>query len=352
MPPPNLPGPCFEPAEREAWGRDLPEAIRQACLALVAARWPNWKAVRRSRNAGQVLGECRRFWHWQMERRPIEQVCQLSRRDLEAYQQQHLELGRAPGTINATLDEIMALLKTAAEHGQPVEAAVFRLRPLPRAESLPRHLGLAECQHLEHALRAGLSTAAPQRRLELACWFVLAHTGLRAGECLDLLGRDLELGAGRLMVRGGKGQKDRVVYLSPTARRAVSDYLAGQPVAADGPLLHRGDGRRLTYAWLYAHIRQLAAQAGVAEVSPHRLRHSLATQLLNVGMDITRIQKLLGHKFLNTTQLYARVQDTTLERDYQQAMQHLERQAMPLSSQPEPVADWPAQREVPVDNSL
>ena len=72
----------------------------------------------------------------------------------------------------------------------------------------------------------------------------------------------------------------------------------------------------------------------------HRLRHTLATRLLNAGMEITRIQKLLGHDNLNTTMIYAQVLDKTLEADYRQAMQKIEHQQLSLSTTPEVVTNW------------
>jgi site-specific recombinase XerD len=94
----------------------------------------------------------------------------------------------------------------------------------------------------------------------------------------------------------------------------------------------RPDGRPLTSTWLYRCIVALGLAAGQIKVSPHRLRHTLATRLLNTGMDITRIQKLLGHDHLNTTMIYARVLDRTLQTDYQQAMVKIEAQL---------VSNWP-----------
>lgn len=346
------PAPAFDPRDWERWAPELPAAIRQACLDLVHSRWPTWKAQRRAFNARHTLGECGRFWTWQLAHRPVQAVSELRRADVQAYRTARLAAGRKTSTINATLDHIQALLKAAAEREQPVAANLLRLRPLPRPESLPRALSPADSQRLEALLRARLEDPQPERRLELACWFILAHTGLRASECLDLLGGDLDLASGRLWVRQGKGQKDRVVYLSATASQALQHYLAGQPLAPGAALLHQPDGRRVTYAWLYTHLGRLGAAAGVEHVTPHRLRHTLATQLLNAGMDITRIQKLLGHAFLNTTQIYARVQDATLEADYRRAMQQIERQHMPLSSTAELAPDWPATQKVPLDNSV
>ena len=77
------------------------------------------------------------------------------------------------------------------------------------------------------------------------------------------------------------------------------------------------------------------------KVSPHRLRHTLATRLLNAGMAITGVQKLLGHEYLSTTQIYARVYDSTVEADYRQAMAKVEHLHLPLSDTPLPVDNWP-----------
>jgi integrase len=88
---------------------------------------------------------------------------------------------------------------------------------------------------------------------------------------------------------------------------------------------------------------------------------NIATRLLNAGMDITRIQKLLGHEQISTTLIYARVHDATVEADYRHAMRQIERQQLPLSNTPVPVPDWPiaatAERveifeELPLDNAV
>ena len=116
--------------------------------------------------------------------------------------------------------------------------------------------------------------------------------------------------------------------------------------------------RPISYMWLYEHILALANEVGIPKVTPHRLRHTLATRLLNSGMEITRIQKLLGHEHVNTTLIYARVHDQTVETDYRRAMQQIERQQMPLSNTPIPADDWlkksnvNVQTQITLDNSV
>ena len=142
------------------------------------------------------------------------------------------------------------------------------------------------------------------------------------------------------MVRNGKGQRDRVVYLSDTACLALQLYLGSSIRPPQAALFTFADGQPISYIWLYEHIIALAQDAGIPHVTPHRLRHTLATRLLNAGMDITRIQKLLGHEQVNTTMIYARVHDHTVESDYRQAMTQIERQQLPLSNIPFLAEDW------------
>jgi len=320
--PPALP-------DLQAWAPDLPPALRQASLELLQRRLPGWKAQRRRQHSQRLLNALHGFWQWQLKQRPISEPGQLTLADLRAYQQQRTQKGKAPTTINRTLDSIMAILHHLAEQQQPVQPSVFRLKPLARPVCVPRHLSEADASKLESFVAQRLASSDPFIRLENVLFFLLAHTGLRASECLDLQLQDLDLAAGRLLVRLGKGQRDRVVYLSDTLQRALTLYLAHSPVQPTSALWLQPDGRPLTSSWLYRHIVALGLTAGQIKVSPHRLRHTLATRLLNCGLDITRIQKLLGHDQLNTTMIYARVLDKTLQTDFQQAMAKIEAQLVP-----------------------
>jgi integrase/recombinase XerC len=348
-PPQSLPpaaplAPIQERSDREpdweAWDTDLPAAIREATLAFVKRRQSNWKVHKRGKQAKKTLGEFHRFWTRQMKLRPIQQPGELTLQDLYAFQTLRSMEQTAACTADLAISLVVDLLRELAEQGVAVNKAVFRFKPRPRPESLPRHLSETEAQHLEQAMLERLKNPDRLARLENACYFVLAHTGLRAGECLDLCMQDLDLPAKRLMVREGKGQRDRAVYLSDTACHALHLYLGSSTRPAQAALFTFPNGRPISYMWLYAHILALAQEAGIPAVTPHRLRHTLATRLLNSGMEITRIQKLLGHEQVNTTMIYARVHDQTVETDYRRAMLQIERQQMPLSNLPIPADNW------------
>lgn len=331
--PPPLP-------EWTIWGTHLPSDVRTASLDFVRSRLAHWKPQRQRHRSLQVLGELRRFWDWLATHRPGYSLAQVQLRDLHTYRSERMASGCAARTADVTLSYVVAVLRDQADRGQAVDASVFRLRPLPRPATLPRHLSESERQQLELTMRQRLASATPTQHLEYACFFVLAHSGLRASECVDLQFQDCDLPGRRLLIRQGKGLRDRIVYLSDTACVAIQHYLAGWARLPSAPLFTHPNGQPISYPWLWATITRLGDAAGVSGVTPHRLRHTLATHLLNVGMDVTQIQKLLGHQHLDTTMIYARVSDTTLEAQFRRVMAEIECQQPPLSNTPVAV-DWP-----------
>jgi integrase/recombinase XerD len=115
----------------------------------------------------------------------------------------------------------------------------------------------------------------------------------------------MDLAAEREIVRGSKPGHDRVVFLTPALIAALHRYLEKRPMQLDEErvfVLHR---RSPTLRSIWQRLRKYGKEAGV-DVSPHKLRHTLATRLLNQCMPIHSLQKLLGHEHINATQIYAR----------------------------------------------
>jgi site-specific recombinase XerD len=137
---------------------------------------------------------------------------------------------------------------------------------------------------------------------------------------VDLRQDDLDLTGARLRIRQPKGRRDRIVYLSPLAVQALQRYQRLWLRQPHQPLFWRSATQPVKYRWLQYRLHRLGQAAGVEHLSPHRLRHTFATRLINQGVPITTIQKLLGHRHLSSTQRYAQVAETTVERDYRQAM--------------------------------
>jgi site-specific recombinase XerD len=188
-------------------------------------------------------------------------------------------------------------------YGAPVVAA--RIPRPKRHRSLPEVLSKEEVAAFLRALRH------PKDR---ALVMLIYSSGLRVSEAVRLRPGDLDVARGLLRVRHGKGGKDRYTLLSPRAIEAVRTYTeAFQPEEWLFPGA-RPD-RHYSTRSIQRVIAMCARKAGLArKVTPHTLRHSFATHLLEAGTDLRYIQELLGHRSSRTTQIYTHVASTHLAR--------------------------------------
>jgi len=317
----------------ETWGTDLPAWVRDACLDYLRHRQKDWKPSRRLRNSARLLGALARFWRWQLARRPLTAWSDLTRADVQAYIDARLAQDCAPTTITNEVFPALGILRLRQERGDPIPDSVFRVTWPKDRESLPRDpsvgsgqaLPQADARRLERHLHAYLAHDTPDCRRDAAVYFLLAHTGLRLSELINLKRSDVDLASGRLRVEDGKGRHDRVVYLSATCVQAVERYLAGQPAAPpDAPLVCHPTGLPVSYRWVQHEVYRWAEEAGVSGVSCHRLRHTFATRLVNLDVPVTTIQRLLGHHDLRTTQRDAHVLDKTAQQQCHNAMARIE----------------------------
>jgi integrase/recombinase XerD len=195
------------------------------------------------------------------------------------------------------------------------------LLDLPKlGRSLPKALSESEVEALLNA--PDLASAAGLR--DRAMVELMYATGLRVSELVNLPATGVNLRQGVLRVMG-KGSKERLVPLGEEAQHWLERYLAeARPVLAGGravaPLFPGREGGALSRQQFWNVVKRLAVVAGIdpARVSPHGLRHSFATHLLNHGADLRALQMLLGHSSLSTTQIYTLVAREGLKRLHQQ----------------------------------
>jgi integrase len=193
--------------------------------------------------------------------------------------------------------------------------------------ALPRFIpdtALAQLAGQREAAVARVRTmhAMRQARLNLAVFYLLVDSGLRCGELVGLRCDDVDLTARRLCVRHAKLQRDRLVYLSPRTIQALRAYLGIREAArTDHLFVQRGSA--LTTRCIAGRVDRWGAAMGI-RLSPHRLRHTYATRLLNAGMPVASLQKTLGHRSLDKTVLYARIADPVVEADYYRALTALD----------------------------
>jgi len=241
---------------------------------------------------------------------------------------QRLAARYAVSGINSDLLTFRSFLGFLHGQGHLVPQALLRIRSLQQPDRLPRFLTDEQVRLVRDDLEKRVAEAGDfrQRRdalLDRAAFYLLWQSALRVSEVEELRLEDLDRPGRRLTVRQGKGLTDRTVLLTDTTVRAVQEYLA---VRGPGPTNHVFLYRNqpVTKDLLRSRIKAAGVRAGV-QVTPHQLRHTAATQLLNAGCRVTSIQKLLGHKELNTTMIYARVHDRTVADDYYSAMEQVER---------------------------
>lgn len=212
--------------------------------------------------------------------------------------------GVTPVTRARKLSAVRTFVRYAQAVGQldqdPTEALVapYKRRRLPKALSHDQTDAL---------LDQPSPTKTPLR--DQAILEVAYGAGLRASEIVGLDVGDLDLGRGVANVRG-KGDKERVVAFGGACERAVNDYLLEERVApVKGTALFTNQrGGRLTTRTVQNVVRRWARAAGLPDtVTPHTLRHSFATHLLDGGAGLKTVQQLLGHERLATTQVYTHV---------------------------------------------
>jgi len=184
------------------------------------------------------------------------------------------------------------------------------VKPPRPAKRLPKALPLAEVERILEAAGAQGTVLAKRDRALLE---VLYGTGARISEAVGLDVDDLDLETSTALLRG-KGGKQRLVPLGSYAQAAVEDYLAvARPTLVStlhgGPALFlNARGGRLTRQSAWTVLTRAAKSAGImSDVSPHTLRHSFATHLLDGGADVRVVQELLGHASVTTTQIYTLV---------------------------------------------
>jgi integrase/recombinase XerD len=187
------------------------------------------------------------------------------------------------------------------------------VKPPAPAKRLPKALPLADVEAILEAAGAPGTTLALRDRALLE---VLYGTGARISEAVGLDVDDLDAVDGTVLLRG-KGSKERIVPVGSYARDAVEAYLVrGRPelvavstkASTGGALFLNARGGRLSRQSAWAVLVKAAERAGVTrDVSPHTLRHSFATHLLDGGADVRVVQELLGHASVTTTQVYTLV---------------------------------------------
>jgi integrase/recombinase XerD len=261
---------------------------------------------------------------------------------LRAGDDEHLPL--AASSAGRAVVAVRGLHSFAAAEGLAGSDPASLVHPPAAPRKLPRAIGVPEVERLIAAAGTGGGPDSLRPLRDRALLELLYGTGARISEAVGLDVDDLGFHAAR-RVQGeqpgrdadsppatirlaGKGGRDRVVPVGRYAREALEAYLvrarpalaaASRRVSASPAVFLNARGGRLTRQGAWAVLKAAAAQAGLGGVSPHTLRHSYATHLLDGGADVRVVQELLGHASVTTTQIYTMVTVDKLREVYSAA---------------------------------
>jgi integrase/recombinase XerD len=241
----------------------------------------------------------------------------ITRDDIESFVEREQDRGLKPSTVRLKLVVIRAFLRFLIDEGYLDHEVLSRRIQIKLPERLPRAIEPADIKQF-----LGVIDRVRDRALLL----MLLRTGMRIGELLHTMMDEVNMQESKITVyQAQKTGTGRVVYFSSDAKDAVGAWLRQRNPAA-AVLFHGYGLQRLTYAGAREIFRKYLRKADLADkgYSLHCLRHTFASELLNAGMRLECLQKLLGHTSVEVTRRYARLTDKTREEEYFKAMEKIE----------------------------
>jgi integrase/recombinase XerD len=249
----------------------------------------------------------------QWARKSATPVQNLSRQDLRHWIADLSREGLAPSSVARAVSAARGFFRFLMLDGHIKRHPTEDLDTPQRFAYLPVFLTEEEIDKLFAA--PDISTEEGIR--DRALLEVMYGAGLRVSELVTLKQTDVDIHTG-LIVCHGKGSKERRVPIGKSAIHWLQQYLAVKAGygKASSPIMFVNRGKPLTRQFAWAMIKRHAAKAGVKDISPHTLRHSFATHLLQNGADSRSVQALLGHSDISTTQIYTHITDRHLRTSY------------------------------------
>ena len=260
----------------------------------------------------------------------------FDRDDARSYLQELHKLDLAKNSISRKLASMRSFYKFLLLEGAVTSNPFMRLPAQGRERKLPQVMSLGAIETLINAVEPfwqsqlvrGLAkneeTAAFIAARDKALIEVIYSGGLRIGEAMGLNFKDMDILSGTLLVHG-KGKKERLCALGGPARKALRNYFPKRRMRSPAetptsPIFINRNGGRLNARSFQRNLKDYLEVAGLPpDFTPHKLRHSFATHLLDAGADLRSVQEMLGHADLGTTQIYTHVSTERMKEAYRKA---------------------------------
>jgi site-specific recombinase XerD len=307
----------------------LPDWLCQHVRDFAAHKQKGWRPEERYRGTLGTLGPLCQVLRWMASAAALNGIGDITPQVWFDYLDARMIKGSHPNTINNHLFRMRAFLHFLDEAGEPVCQRMLLVPPLKSGPRLPKDAPVSQlrlllqeiCQEIsaEHASRQRMGV------LDRAWVHLMLQSGLRTCEVRRLRLDNIDWENRRIRIEQSKGLKDRLVYMNSATAEALRAWLDVRGEAeflSDHVFLYRHQPLSSRYCQVRLHTYGSRCRI---RITPHQLRHSCATLLLNAGAPVVTVQTLLGHEKVDTTLGYARLYDGTVAADYYRAMGQIER---------------------------
>lgn len=258
------------------------------------------------------------FFSWLEEYRPGASAASVTQGDVRGWMVSLLEGGAATGTVHRKISALRTLFRYMRRHELISTDPVAGLKLPKKSKQLPVFVAEDALARLLDEFRFGDNFSGLRDRIVVEFLYL---TGMRRSELINLRDTDVDLSAGQVRVTG-KREKQRVIPLSAGFVRSLCSYIAAREEAgfSGGWFFVTDKGNKMYDKGVYNLVtRYLAMVTTIEKKSPHVLRHTFATHMLNRGADLNSIKELLGHASLSATQVYTHNTFEQLKKIYKQA---------------------------------
>ena len=287
--------------------------ITERCTDLVPQDDVNEKMIKRYAACMMVDGKSKRtiyIYCWtirklsDMIRKPF---TEMGAYDIRFFLATEKERGVANSTLETTRARMSAFFQWMTDDEVIQKNPVAKIKPI----KIPQEIRTAFTDVELDALRSACKSVQERALVEF-----LVSTGVRVSELTSMRIEDVDFDDLSVHVVHGKGSKERMTYMTAVTAKHLLAYIRSRKEKESPMLFCNHEGGAFSSKWIQKLVKQIGKRASVDDVHPHRFRRTFATNLVNRGMDIQEVQKLLGHSSINTTLVYVATDDKKVRASY------------------------------------